>query len=228
MYKRQPSKPGNYRLVGSITCLGGDGDFISGVIPVSICPNDSDNDGIIDNIDLDLDNDGILNSNESNGNVVFDLTDLNSPIISNKDVDLPITLNTTIESKVNGLTDSTVNSITGSSDGNFETKIPPNSSESSVMYSLNSLSEDLNLKLTSQPESHSIVGGEYFELQVFPTNKNITLLDPNNQLIIDKNYDNETFEELIDVNGLKQFSANLIRFKSVSYTHLTLPTSDLV
>ena len=209
----KPSKPGNYRLVGSITCLGGDGDFISGVIPVSICPNDSDNDGIIDNIDLDLDNDGILNSNESNGNVVFDLTDLNSPIISNKDVDLPITLNTTIESKVNGLTDTTVNSITGSSDGNFETKIPPNSSESSVMYSLNSLSEDLNLKLTSQTESHSIVGGEYFELQVFPTNKNITLLDPNNQLIIDKNYDNETFEELIDVNGLKQFSANLIRFK---------------
>ena len=118
-----------------------------------------------------------------------------------------------VESKVNGLADTTVNSITGSIDGNFETKIPQNSSESSIMYSLNSLSEDLNLKLTSQPESHSIVGGEYCELQVFPTNKNITLLDPNNQLIIDKNYDNETFEELIDVNGLKQFSANLIRFK---------------
>ena len=209
----KPSKPGSYRLVGSITCLGSDGDFKSGVIPVSICPNDSDNDGIIDNIDLDLDNDGILNSNESNGNVVFDLTDLNSPIITNKDVVLPITLNITVESKVNGLADTTVNSITGSIDGNFETKIPQNSSESSIMYSLNSLSEDLNLKLTSQPESHSIVGGEYFELQVFPTNKNITLLDPNNQLIIDKNYDNETFEELIDVNGLKQFSANLIRFK---------------
>ena len=209
----KPSKPGSYRLVGSITCLGSDGDFKSGVIPVSICPNDSDNDGIIDNIDLDLDNDGILNSNESNGNVVFDLTDLNSPIITNKDVVLPITLNITVESKVNGLADTTVNSITGSIDGNFETKIPQNSSESSIIYSLNSLSEDLNLKLTSQPESHSIVGGEYFELQVFPTNKNITLLDPNNQLIIDKNYDNETFEELIDVNGLKQFSANLIRFK---------------
>ncbi|MDC0654770.1 T9SS type B sorting domain-containing protein [bacterium] len=209
----KPSKPGSYRLVGSITCLGSDGDFKSGVIPVSICPNDSDNDGIIDNIDLDLDNDGILNSNESNGNVVFDLTDLNSPIITNKDVVLPITLNITVESKVNGLADTTVNSIIGSIDGNFETKIPQNSSESSIMYSLNSLSEDLNLKLTSQPESHSIVGGEYFELQVFPTNKNITLLDPNNQLIIDKNYDNETFEELIDVNGLKQFSANLIRFK---------------
>ena len=209
----KPSKPGSYRLVGSITCLGSDGDFKSGVIPVSICPNDSDNDGIIDNIDLDLDNDGILNSNESNGNVVFDLTDLNSPIITNKDVVLPITLNTTVESKVNGLADTTVNSITGSIDGDFETKIPQNSSESSIMYSLNSLSEDLNLKLISQPESHSIVGGEYFELQVFPTNKNITLLDPDNQLIIDKNYDNETFVELTQINGLKQFSANLIRFK---------------
>ncbi|MDB4819892.1 T9SS type B sorting domain-containing protein [Flavobacteriaceae bacterium] len=225
----KPLKPGSYRLVGSITCLGGDGDFKSGIIPVSICPNDSDNDGIIDNIDLDLDNDGILNSNESNGDIIFDFTAPNNPIISNNGTNLPITYNTTIESKVNGSADTTINSISGDSNGNIETKIPSsvvitptvnssnqsvvNSSASSISYSIDSFSEPLNLKLVSQPESHSIVSGEYFEIQVFPTNKNITLLDPNNQLIIDKNYDNETFEELIEINGLKQFSANLIRFK---------------
>ena len=225
----KPLKPGSYRLVGSITCLGSDGDFKSGIIPVSICPNDSDNDGIIDNIDLDLDNDGILNSNESNGDIIFDFTAPNNPIISNNGTNLPITYNTTIESKVNGSADTTINSISGDSNGNIETKIPSSvvitptvnssnqsvvsSSASSISYSIDSFSEPLNLKLVSQPESHSIVSGEYFEIQVFPTNKNITLLDPNNQLIVDKNYDNETFEELIEINGLKQFSANLIRFK---------------
>ena len=222
----KPSKPGNYRLVGSITCLGGDGDFKSGIIPVSICPNDNDNDGIIDNIDLDLDNDGILNANESNGSVIFDFTDLENPLLANNGANLTFSIDTQILTLNTGGTGNTLNGSTG---GDFETKLPSSiviglkpaetkmssskASESYLSYKIDNFSEDLNLKLTSQAELHSIVSGEYFEIQVFPTNKNITLLDPNNTLLIDKNYDNETYEELTNVNGLKQFSANLIRFK---------------
>ena len=53
-----PTEAGDYRLKGIIDCLDNFNQY-SGIIPVSICPSDSDNDGIIDNLDLDLDNDGI-------------------------------------------------------------------------------------------------------------------------------------------------------------------------
>ena len=41
---------------------------------VSICPNDSDKDGVVDNIDLDNDNDGIYDKIESLGDFEIDLT----------------------------------------------------------------------------------------------------------------------------------------------------------
>ena len=56
--------------------MGASGEIFSSVIPVSICPTDFDEDGNSDNIDLDLDNDGILNCEESLGNKDFDLSDL--------------------------------------------------------------------------------------------------------------------------------------------------------
>ena len=55
-----PTEPGDYRLSGIVSCLDNFNQY-SGIIPVIICPSDSDSDGIIDNIDLDLDNDGIYN-----------------------------------------------------------------------------------------------------------------------------------------------------------------------
>ena len=58
-------------------------DQFSGIIPVSICPTDSDQDGVIDNLDLDLDNDGILNSVESSGNLVFDISLIDGPVFKN-------------------------------------------------------------------------------------------------------------------------------------------------
>ena len=208
-----PIKSGKYRLRGVISCLGAAGEIYSSVIPVSICPTDFDEDGISDNIDLDLDNDGILNSIESLGDVSFDVSDLSNPIVSNSGTALSTTMNTDIKSEINGTADTTTNSITGLNTGDFETTIPPVSGNAKISYEINSLSENLNLKITAQAIAHSIVSGEYFEIEVTDPNKNITLLDPNNQLLVDKNSDEKTFVELNDVNELKQFTAPLIRFK---------------
>ena len=210
----KPTKSGKYRLRGVISCLGPAGEIYSSVIPVSICPTDFDEDGISDNIDLDLDNDGILNSIESLGDVSFDLSDLNNPVVSNSGATLSITMNPNINSLINGAPDTTtLNSIVGLNNGDFETTIPPISGNASISYEINSLSQNLNLKITAQAIAHSIVSGEYFEIEVTDSNKNITLLDPNNQLLVDTNSDEITFDELNDVNELKQYNAPLIRFK---------------
>jgi len=62
-YKPIDSEPGRYKLIGIVNCTGA--TFESVEIPVSFCPDDFDGDLIIDNLDIDLDNDGILNSVES-------------------------------------------------------------------------------------------------------------------------------------------------------------------
>ena len=74
-----PTESGVYRLKGYLEC---DIELNSDEIPISICATDSDNDGIFDNIDLDLDNDGVLNSVESAGSGLIDFTDPTSPIIN--------------------------------------------------------------------------------------------------------------------------------------------------
>ena len=60
-------------------------EYYSSEIPISICPVDFDNDGIIDNIDLDHDNDGILNSVESRGIGNIDFSNTASPTITLSD-----------------------------------------------------------------------------------------------------------------------------------------------
>jgi hypothetical protein len=223
-----PTEEGVYILKGILAC--NNKEYLSPEIVVSICPDDTDNDGIIDNIDLDLDNDGILNSIESMGDVIFDLTNLNSSVvlptsITNNGNNIPMTLRGDIMRFNSGATS---NSISGETNGNFETKVPsnivigsetPSSRESSsrlsasyITYKLDQFSESLNLKFTAQPETHSSVSGEYFEISVFPTSKNITLLDPKNHLLINKPGE-DNYTELEVVNGLKQYSSNTIRFK---------------
>ena len=80
--KITPTNPGKYQLRTKIKC----DDIVvsnweSSIIPVSICPDDYDKDGIIDNIDNDIDNDGILNCTESLGNADINFLDINNIII---------------------------------------------------------------------------------------------------------------------------------------------------
>ena len=48
--------------------------YLSDNIPVSACPPDTDFDGVNDNIDIDIDNDGILNCEESLGDKNIDFS----------------------------------------------------------------------------------------------------------------------------------------------------------
>ncbi len=196
-----PTDEGDYKLKGILAC--NNAEYFSPEINVFICPDDFDKDGVIDNIDLDLDNDGILNSNESDGDVAFDFSDYNNPVLS---ASRSITATATTPNITTGTTGK---SITGLIDGEFETEMPVTTIDE-FSYKLE-FSENLNIKFTSQSIAHSIVDGEFFELKV-DGNRSITLLDPKNHLLI-KKPGSDDFTELEEVGGENIYTNNSIKFK---------------
>ncbi|MDA9073678.1 T9SS type B sorting domain-containing protein [bacterium] len=190
-----PSFPGNYVLKGTLACSGR--TFDSQIIRVSACPDNLDNDLIIDNLDIDLDNDGILNCDESKGDTSINFTSINSPVLSFQD-------GTTDASFISATTSSS--DITGDSNSNFESTIIAGTVPENV-YTLD-FNKPSNVKLTQNPTStHTTITGETFILSVGPSTKNITVIDPDNILLIDTDFD-DIFET--DINN---FSGSYIVFK---------------
>ena len=198
-YKPIESEPGSYRLIGKIDCKPYE-EFISDEIPVSICPDDFDGDLIIDNIDVDIDNDGILNCDESIGNQVINLSDINNAIALNPTTSLDII------NENNYTSSEAKNSIFGDNTGNFVSEVNP-AVDSKLQYELK-FTENVNFKFSqNKTRNHTISNGEFFILKIGPSNKNITLLDPDDQLLVDSNFDGE-FE-----TGITNISASVIHFK---------------
>ncbi|PZX94860.1 gliding motility protein [Flavobacterium aquariorum] len=185
-----PTIPGYYQVKGSISgCLS---DVYSDKIPVSECPLDSDNDGANNNIDIDWDNDGILNTAESN--FLF-LTQAN-PLLSNN---------------FNGLVtgDGTVN---GYPTYGFVSNVPAGKN-SSNSYTINftkpekiSFQYIMDGNAQTTPIADLANSDGDFVLSV-PSNKTLTIIDPNNELLIDTNFDG------IYENGVKEFTSFEIRFR---------------
>ena len=196
-----PNEEGIYVLKGILLC--NNKEYLSSQIVVSICPNDSDNDGIIDNIDLDLDNDGILNSVESAGTGLIDFSDPSNPSINIDDG----SVNGNV---INGMITGTItkigngHTITNASNG-FESQVEPGSDQE-LKYTLN-FNEKLNILFKDSGQSIASVNGESFILKSLPESTNITLLDPDGNLYVDTNYDGVYEENII------QFTSNEIRFK---------------
>ncbi len=198
----KPTTPSTYRLIGIITCTGE--ELISTEIPISICPDDIDNDGIIDNIDIDNDNDGILNCAESRGDVVLDLSDTRPPILRFQDGD---TNNTIATNNITTNRITTGNSsvrLTGT--GNIISDIDQDTNAENN-YSI-SFTENVNIKFEEDTSiTHTNVDGEFFIVIITPLNKNITLVDPDNRLLVDSNFDG-IFE-----TGVSMISGSEIRFR---------------
>ena len=199
-----PQQSGTYRLKGILDCTSQ--EFVSTEIPVSICPADFDKDGIIDNIDLDLDNDGIINSFESRGNGVFNFTDLYNPIINLENENSPImdiASLTIVEDRAD------THDRTESTD-RFTSEVKPGA-DGQVDFNF-TFSEKINILIVDSDTQISSVDGEAFSIKSLPTSTNITLLDPDNNLLVDTNFDG-VYED-----DVTQFTSNEIRYKYKSRT----------
>ena len=179
-----PTIPGRYKLIGEITCSGLILESVE--VPVSLCPDDRDNDGIIDNIDIDNDNDGILNCTESRGDVVLDLADMRPPVLRFQDG----TSNSTIATNniVTNNTGGGTNTVRLTSTGDFESFIPQDSNANNTYNIV--FTEPVNFKFSENTTvTHTSVNGEFFIAKILPANKNITLVDPDDRLLVDTNFD---------------------------------------
>jgi gliding motility-associated-like protein len=194
-----PTQPGYYKVKATLSACGT--EFFSDEIPVSDCPTDIDNDQTNDNVDLDNDGDGITNCTESYGNQIVDVSNLGSSNIS---------INTYTNSFTGAITTSaTASSVpfTGNADGSFVSEVPAGKTNW-VKYSMTfaqPVSVGLDYISTCNPADLLNSTAEYVVNSEI--NKTITVLNPNNQLLIDTNYDG--FYE----SGVTEFSSFEIRFR---------------
>ena len=195
-----PSEVGVYRVKGIINCDSETIEYFSTSIPIFTCATDHDNDGIIDNLDLDLDNDGILNSVESRGVGNIDFSNTASPVINLSD-------GTAINSVISGsVTKSRDDHSLSGQNQSFEMQVEAGVDQS-LEYKL-TFSESLNINIKDNPNVPTAIrNGESFIITSSPPSSNITLLDPNNNLLVDTDYDPET--ENVTIN---EFTSNIIRF----------------
>ena len=194
-----PVNPGSYMVEAQITCDGTTTIANSEPSVVSNCPPDHDDDGINDNIDLDLDNDGVLNSLESLGDYQLDISDFNNPLIV-KTATITTAGVYTVSSVV-----ATDSSIIQSAIGEITSSLGSGGKQNKIEWDF---TDEVNFKLIhSQNNNHFYMDGEVFVISTGLASESISVLNPNNDLLIDTNYDND-YE-----SGLTLYSSNEIRFK---------------
>ena len=190
-----PETPGFYQLEGVIT---GCQTVFSDNIPVSSCAGDLDNDGVNNNIDRDADNDGTLNNQESNCDLTFNLSNTSGPFFTA----------TNAASAENTL----ATTFTGYADQSmwFQAALSTATAVSSTAYTLDF--DEPTSFIIKQSDSNGPSGivdfddQESFVMSVADT-ETLTVFDPENQLLIDVNYDG------IYDNNVERFTAFEIRFK---------------
>ena len=196
----EPNSPGKYKLIGKLSCFPGI-TYESEVIVVSICPDDTDQDGVPDTIDLDRDNDGISNNIESYGNGLIDFSDPATPSISLPDDPANAILST-------GSTIPTSAAVSGNSNGEIISIIPLSGLNEKTTYEFNPIlpsNEAINIRV-SEVAGSTASEFETFTIIVYPPDKNITVLDPGERLLID---DGTGFKRVLS----EGISGNQLKFK---------------
>ncbi len=193
----QPTEPGNYQVEGTILCSAF--SLLSDDIPVSNCPDDYDGDGIVNAIDIDNDNDGIPDCTESLGGYDFEL--LNPSNGSFLGGEYQFSGAVTTEST------SAANPFIGANDGRFVLSVPAGT-KNIVSYET-TFNKPLNVKLSyptaALVNDALITNNEIFTVTV-PFENTVTVYNPDNQLLIDTNYDG------IYESGVTSFSSFDLRF----------------
>ncbi|WP_166426953.1 T9SS type B sorting domain-containing protein [Flavobacterium psychrotolerans] len=192
-----PTQPGYYYVKATISGCGT--QLNSDKIPVSSCPTNVDNDLANDNVDIDDDNDGITNCSESSGNQNIDLTDMDN-------LNITTSGNTTWQQ------------FSLSTTGDFVTKVAIGKNSAVSFKKKFAQPTSVSLEYVSTANSVNLLNAGAEFIVNSDIDKTITVLNPNNQLLIDTNFDG------IYESGVTQFSSFEIRFRLNSIIPLAAGT----
>lgn len=207
-----PTEPGYYQVQGTISGCPNTFPIFSDKIPVSNCPTDMDNDGTNDNVDIDNDNDGITNCTESYGDLSINLSNLESGSISKENY------NNSFSGVISTSILAVSNPLTGKSNGVFTSEIPTGK-DNSVGYVMNFAKPiSIALEYVNTANTADLLNSNAEFIIKAPIDKTITILNPDNQLLIDTNYDG-IFE-----SEVKEYSSFEIRFRLNSTVPLAAGT----
>ena len=196
-----PTQPGYYQVEGSISGCPKNGFVFSDKIPVSNCPTNLDNDSVNDNVDLDNDNDGILNCTESFGNASINISNLNSGTITSNSYSNSFTGLVTTSSSSSAIP------FKGASDGSFISEVTAGKTNW-VAYEMTFAKPiTMGIEYVSIGNATDLLNQDAEYIISTDIDKTITVLNPNDQLLIDTNYDG-VFE-----SGITQHSSFEIRFR---------------
>ena len=205
-----PTQPGYY--LATRQNVVGCPAISSDLIPVSDCLTNVDNDTVSDNLDVDDDNDGITNCTESYGNQSINISNASAGTVAVGNYSNSFT------GTVSTSTTASATPFVGNSDGSFITNIPAGNTNW-VTYKMNFANPiALDFEYVTTAGASDLINSKSEYILTSDINKNITVLNPNNQLLIDTNYDG-VFE-----SGITQFSSFDIRFRLNSAVPLAAGT----
>lgn len=208
-----PKTPGYYQVRGAISGCPSTGFVFSDKIPVSVCPTDNDNDTIPDNFDVDNDNDGILNCTESYGNLGFNISDPDKGTVQIGDYNNSFVGKTTTTGSV-----IPKGTFTGSADGSVVTQIPAGLDKSLTYKMTFAKPITIGIDYVSSAKPSNLLNANAEYSVTCDIDKTITVLNPDNQLMIDTNSDG------IYENGVTEFTSFEIKFRLNSSTPLPAGT----
>ncbi len=219
-----PTQPGNYYVSATLLACGITLD--SDNIPVSTCPTDIDNDGVNDNIDLDNDNDGITNCTESFGNQNINIANSSAGAIT-----VGTAYNNTFTGVITTSASASPIPFVGSNDGSFISDVAAGKTNwvNYQMTFAQPISLDMEYIATANATDLLNPNAQY--VISCPINKTITVLNPNNQLLIDTNFDGiyepgvtnySAFEIRFQLNGSVPLAAGTGTFKFQTHLSTTL------
>ena len=197
-----PDDFGSYRVEVVIDCLSPDNIVYSSTVNVSICPNDTDKDGVVDNIDLDNDNDGVYDYIESFGDFAIDLTKTTPELMVSDPLPYSTPLFSQTLSEANG-------SFTPLDSGRFTSFLPPKqNSNDAIQYQLKpDLPKSIHFSFGFDSSETVIPDQEnsYYIIESIDPSESISLIDPENELEI---LENNSF-----VSGYSFYNNSKITFR---------------
>jgi gliding motility-associated-like protein len=202
-----PTQPGYYNVKATISACNS--DLISDKTPVSSCATNGDNDLANDNIDIDLDNDGITNCTESFGNQIINTAISSGPIPQSAITYVGTFTNTTPAAPTPFL---------GNTDGSFITEVLAGKGYNVVYDIYFSPPTNIKLEYPLTANATDLLNADAEYIVNSDVNKTVTVLNPTNQLLIDTNYDG------IYESGVTQYSSFEIRFRLNGSTPLAAGT----